>query len=92
MKTTIDRAGRVVIPKALRDRAGFKPGMEIELRYNDGIIEIDSPPPEGEIVKEGSFWVWKSAPGTLPITQEEINQAIEDVRAERERDILDSIS
>ena len=30
MRTTIDKAGRIVIPKELRDRAGIVPG-EVEL-------------------------------------------------------------
>ena len=40
MSTTIDAAGRVVIPKALRDRAGLAPGTEVDFRYHDGAIEI----------------------------------------------------
>ncbi len=31
MKTTIDRFGRVVVPKDIRDRLGLKPGAEIEI-------------------------------------------------------------
>lgn len=31
MKTTIDRAGRVVIPAPVRRRAGLRPGTEIEV-------------------------------------------------------------
>lgn len=31
MKTTIDAAGRVVVPKALRDRLALAPGTEIEI-------------------------------------------------------------
>jgi AbrB family looped-hinge helix DNA binding protein len=31
MKTTIDKAGRVVIPAAVRERAGFLPGSELEV-------------------------------------------------------------
>ena len=35
MRTTIDKAGRVVIPAALRDRAGFRPGSELEVVEDD---------------------------------------------------------
>jgi AbrB family looped-hinge helix DNA binding protein len=35
MKTTIDRAGRVVIPLALRQRAGFEPGTELEVEIDE---------------------------------------------------------
>lgn len=31
MSITIDRAGRVVVPKALRERFGFHPGTELEI-------------------------------------------------------------
>jgi AbrB family looped-hinge helix DNA binding protein len=31
MKTTIDRAGRVVIPAIIRQRAGLKAGTELEV-------------------------------------------------------------
>ena len=39
MRTTIDRFGRVVVPKELRDRVGFHPGTEIEIDEHDrGIV------------------------------------------------------
>ena len=31
MKTTLDRFGRVVVPKNIRDRLGLRPGTEIEI-------------------------------------------------------------
>jgi AbrB family looped-hinge helix DNA binding protein len=41
METTIDRAGRVVIPKPIRDAAGLKPGAALSIEYRDGRIEIE---------------------------------------------------
>ena len=40
MKTTIDKAGRVVIPAAIRSRAGLKPGMELEVILDDDSIRL----------------------------------------------------
>jgi AbrB family looped-hinge helix DNA binding protein len=40
MTATIDGAGRVVIPKALRDRAGLSPGTRVDFHFRDGSIEI----------------------------------------------------
>lgn len=41
MQTTIDSAGRIVIPKAIRDDAGLEPGTELEIEFRDGRIEIE---------------------------------------------------
>ncbi len=42
MKSTIDDAGRVVIPKALRQRLGLKGGETLDIRERDGRIEIEA--------------------------------------------------
>lgn len=44
MRTTIDTAGRIVIPKALRDRLGLEGGEAIEIRERDGRVEIELAP------------------------------------------------
>ena len=41
MKSTIDQAGRVVIPKALRQRLGLRGGVALVIRERDGRIEIE---------------------------------------------------
>lgn len=41
MRTTIDGAGRVVIPKAVRDEAGLEAGAEVDVEFRDGRIEIE---------------------------------------------------
>lgn len=38
MKTTIDSAGRLVVPKVLRDRLGLKPGSTVDVSpYGAGL-------------------------------------------------------
>jgi AbrB family looped-hinge helix DNA binding protein len=38
METTIDRLGRIVVPKALRDALGLVPGMTVDVsRYGAGL-------------------------------------------------------
>jgi AbrB family looped-hinge helix DNA binding protein len=49
MRGTIDKAGRVVIPKALRDRLGLRPG-EVELIPEGSGVRIE--PLAGEEVAE----------------------------------------
>jgi AbrB family looped-hinge helix DNA binding protein len=38
VKTTIDSAGRIVVPKALRDALGLRPGSTVDIsRYGTGL-------------------------------------------------------
>ncbi len=43
MRTTIDMAGRLVVPKALREQLGFAAGTELELTAVDGHLEVVAP-------------------------------------------------
>jgi AbrB family looped-hinge helix DNA binding protein len=43
MRTTIDSAGRVVIPKPMRQELGLHGGQELEVSTRDGRIELDVP-------------------------------------------------
>lgn len=43
MRTTIDAAGRIVVPKAIREELALYGGQEIELTAVDGRIEIEVP-------------------------------------------------
>lgn len=41
MKTTIDAAGRLVVPRAVRRAAGLEAGTVVDVRFVDGRIEIE---------------------------------------------------
>ena len=53
MRTTIDKAGRVVIPAAVRERAGFSPGAELEITEDDLGIRLDRVAAGPRLVKIG---------------------------------------
>jgi AbrB family looped-hinge helix DNA binding protein len=57
MKTTIDAAGRLVIPKEIRRRAGIRPGMPLDVRWHDGRIEIEPSRLPVRLVHRGRFLV-----------------------------------
>ncbi|MHB1097570.1 MAG: AbrB/MazE/SpoVT family DNA-binding domain-containing protein [Gemmatimonadaceae bacterium] len=40
MRTTVDRFGRVVVPKAMRDRLGLRPGAAIEIEETAGHLSL----------------------------------------------------
>jgi len=41
MRTTIDKAGRVVIPAAIRDRMGLSAGAQIEITEDETGIRLE---------------------------------------------------
>jgi AbrB family looped-hinge helix DNA binding protein len=53
MKTTIDKAGRVVIPAAVRERAGLSPGAELEIIEDELGIRLERVAAAPRLVKIG---------------------------------------
>ena len=85
MKTTIDAAGRLVIPKAVRQLAGLTPGMPIEVRYRGGCIELEPEPMVVEMVRQGRLTVAvpkSSVPALASNVVEETREALERERSE----------
>jgi AbrB family looped-hinge helix DNA binding protein len=58
---TIDRAGRIVIPKRIREAAGLVPGEALSVRVRDGRVEIEAAHREVRIVKRGAVRVAEGA-------------------------------
>jgi len=85
MKTTIDSAGRMVIPKALREAAGLTPGQELDAEYRDGAIVVEPAPRKVKLVRRGSLLVAVAQPGEQPLTHAQVAKAIREIRAERDR-------
>jgi AbrB family looped-hinge helix DNA binding protein len=50
---TIDKAGRVVIPASIRERAGFVAGAELEITLEDSGIRLQRVAPGPRLVKVG---------------------------------------
>ena len=81
MKTTIDNAGRLVIPKEIRQQAGLQPGMPLEVSWRDGHIEIEPAITPVKLVRRGRFLVAVPESDVEPLTAEiveETRQALTD--------------
>ena len=87
MLTTIDGAGRVVVPKSIREQAGLLPGAELEIEYRDGKVEMEPVKAQPKLVRKGSFWVLH-APGMQRLTSRQVNRTIREIREERMRKLL----
>ena len=81
MRTTIDAAGRVVIPKQLRQAAALVPGQELEIIERDGRIEIEAVSAPMELVERDGFLaaeiVGHESP---PLTSDEVRDLLERTR------------
>lgn len=53
MRTTIDKAGRLVIPAAIRDRAGLAPGATLEITVDDTGVRLERVAPGPRLVRIG---------------------------------------
>ena len=80
MTTTIDGAGRVVIPKAVRDEASLEAGAEIEVEFRDGRIEIVPVGVPMRLAGRGAA-AMVEADGDMPVlTASEVRDALERAR------------
>jgi AbrB family looped-hinge helix DNA binding protein len=83
MKTTIDAAGRLVIPRAIRQQAGVQGGTLLEVSWRDGRIEIEPAEMPVRLVQEGRLLVAVAAADVAPLTISEVNATLEEMRRER---------
>ena len=68
MRTTIDKAGRVVIPAAARDRAGLAPGTALEVSVDEFGVRLERVAPGPRLVRVGKRLVARptARPGERP--------------------------
>jgi AbrB family looped-hinge helix DNA binding protein len=80
MKTTIDRAGRLVVPKRIREEAGISAGSELTIRVANGLIEIEPAPLDVRLVKRGRLTVAVPRKRLPPLTDETVSKTLDRLR------------
>ena len=80
MKANIDAAGRIVVPKPLRQALGLKPGQTLEIRAGDGRLEIEIAPRRMQLKKRGKGLVAIPEIELPVLTAEQVRDTLERVR------------
>jgi AbrB family looped-hinge helix DNA binding protein len=80
MKTTIDAAGRIVVPKALRQALGLEAGQLLEIRTGDGRLEIEVAPSPMQLKKRGKGVVAVPNDELPALTAEQVRETLESIR------------
>lgn len=75
---TLDKAGRLVLPKPLRDRMQLVPGTVLQLESEGESITLRPVRPKATLAKEHGIWVYQGEASDASIPE-----LIESVRAKR---------
>ena len=80
MRTTIDGAGRIVVPKAMRERLGLAGGRELDIREREGRLEIEPLPVPMSLAKRAGGRVAVPSRKLPPLTDEIVRDTLERTR------------
>ena len=83
MKTTIDSAGRLVIPKEIRQQTGIRAGMSLDVRVKEGKIEIEPAPLDIKLERRGRLLVAVPQESIPTLTSETVEETRRRIRRER---------
>jgi AbrB family looped-hinge helix DNA binding protein len=79
---TIDKAGRIVLPKPVRDELQLSPGDSLEVESSDDRVILRPVRGNGRIYKKQGVWVFDAGE---PLDVETVNKTLRQVREERDR-------
>lgn len=81
MNATIDRAGRLVVPKPIREAAHLHAGTQVRFRVADGRVEIEPVPMTVKLERSGSLVVAVPTEEQPPaLTQSDVAEAVSAIR------------
>lgn len=81
-RLAIDKAGRVVIPKPLREELRLKPGDALEMETNGEEITLRPARGTGPLAKEHGVWVLRAG---QPLSAAATETMLEQIRTERDQ-------
>jgi AbrB family looped-hinge helix DNA binding protein len=85
-KLTVDKAGRIVLPKPLRDELQLEPGDTLEIESIGEEITLRPLRGQAQLRKKQGVWVFRTGE---PLSASETEKVVRQVRHERESQIQD---
>ena len=79
---TIDKAGRIVLPKPVRDELQLSPGDSLEVDSSEERVILRPVRGNGRIYKKQGVWVFDAGE---PLDVEAVDKTLRQVREERDR-------
>ena len=76
----IDKAGRIVVPKKLRDALHLTPGTRLKVERNGDTLTLEADVPESRLEMVDGLWVMTGGPR---LTVEDVNAMIDEQRERR---------
>ena len=80
MKSTIDRAGRIVVPRKLREELGLVGGTQLEIRVREGRLEIEAAATPMKLVRRGKGLVATTADPLPRLGPDDVRAVLESLR------------
>lgn len=80
MRTTIDAAGRIIIPKAVRDTMGLTAGRAVDIMFTEGRIEIELAPADVAVESDEGLPRLVSLDDLPELTDQQVRDVIEATR------------
>lgn len=80
MRSSIDRLGRVVVPKPIRDRLRLQGGETLDVEERDGVIELRPAPTAVQVVDTPQGPVAEPLEELPALTDELVRDTLEQVR------------
>jgi len=80
VKASLDAAGRILVPKALRLALGLRPGQLLEIRACDGRLEIEPAPTPMRLNKRGKRLAAVPETKLPPLKADEVRETLERIR------------
>jgi AbrB family looped-hinge helix DNA binding protein len=80
-RLTLDKAGRIVLPKPLRDELQLQAGDTLEVESSGDEITLRPMRGNAQLRKKHGVWVYRSGE---PLSQAVVEETVQQIRQERE--------